>query len=220
MVSVKVDDNLSYLSSSCNINLKRFTLRDYVLELNDSEPNRVLYIFNQNDGLEIKVSDLKENGMRLAQNYLKLGIKRGDRIAYISKNTSELIYSYFAAGFIGAINVPIDPDFPVEGLENILNNIEPKVLVYFNDKKIENCVQNLIPECLATNTTNNFQFKKFPFLTHLILIDRTKELKNISGTISFEELLTNDLDDEFIEMPYVDSDDNLYILFSVRIFSK
>ena len=107
---IKVDKNLSYLSTNSSINLEKYTVKDYLLKINETEPNRLLYIFNQNDGLKITVSILNEKAMRLAQNFLKLGIKRGDRIVTICANTAELLFSYFATALIGAINVPIDPD--------------------------------------------------------------------------------------------------------------
>ena len=215
MVSVEVDKNLSYLSTVSNINLRRWTLKEAILEMDQSDPNRVLYVFNQNEGLEVTVSNLKENAMRLAQNYLKLGVQKGDRIAYFSKNTSELVYSYFAAGFIGAINVPIDSNFPIESLDYIFNKVEPKILVYFNDENIDKLVKALLQDSLASTNSNDFESKKFPYLQNVIAIERIKGVEKLPFAVSFKDLLEKDLDGQLMDMPYVDSDDNLYILFSV-----
>ena len=215
---IKVDKNLSYLSTNSSLNLERFTVKDYLLKIYETEPNRLLFIFNQNDGLKITASILKEKAMRLAQNYLKLGIKRGDRIVTICANTSELLFSYFAAALIGAINVPIDPDqsfYSGYGFEYILNIVEANVLIYFNDETTNENIRKLLPECSNITNPKNFISKKFPFLRHLIAVNRTENQKRLSAAINFENLLEEDLDEKSLEMPLVDSDDILFILFTV-----
>ena len=214
----QVDKKLSYLSTNSSINLENFTVKDYLLKINETEPNRLLFIFNQNSGLEITASILKKKAMRLAQNYLKLGIKRGDRIASICANTSELLFSYFAAALIGAINVPIDSDpsyYNGNCFEYMLNVVEANALIYFNDEKTNEIIRNLFPECSNITNPKNFESKKFPFLCHLIAVDRTENQKRLSAALNFENLLEEDLDGISREMPLVVSEDILFILFTV-----
>ena len=137
------------------------------------------------------MSDLKENGMRLAQNYLKLGIKRGDRIASICANTSELLFSYFAAALIGAINVPIDSDpsyYNGNCFEYMLNVVEANALIYFNDEKTNEIIRNLFPECSNITNPKNFESKKFPFLCHLIAVDRIENQRMVFVPLQLSRL--------------------------------
>ena len=58
------------------------------------------------------------------------GIQKGDRVAFISRNRVELIDGYFATGKLGAILVPYNARLSAEELTQLMNNEQPKVLIY------------------------------------------------------------------------------------------
>lgn len=60
----------------------------------------------------------------------RFGICKGDRVAIISRNRVELIDAYFATGKLGAILVPYNARLSVEELTQLMNNEQPKVLMY------------------------------------------------------------------------------------------
>lgn len=60
------------------------------------------------------------------------GIGKGDRVAYISRSRVELIDGYFATGKLGAILVPYNARLSAEELTQLMNNEQPKVLIYEN----------------------------------------------------------------------------------------
>ena len=60
----------------------------------------------------------------------KFGIAKGDRVAYISRSRVELIDGYFATGKLGAILVPYNARLSAEELTQLMNNEQPKVLIY------------------------------------------------------------------------------------------
>ena len=60
----------------------------------------------------------------------RFGIRKGDRVAFISRNRVELIDGYFATGKLGAILVPYNARLSVEELTQLMKNEQPKVLFY------------------------------------------------------------------------------------------
>lgn len=59
---------------------------------------------------------------------LALGIKKGDRITILGENSPNWGISYFSITTIGAVAVPILPDFSAVEVENILSHSEAKVI--------------------------------------------------------------------------------------------
>jgi len=57
-----------------------------------------------------------------------LGIQPGDKVAILSANLPNWGIAYFAATFMGAVAVPLLPDFLPSEIENILNHSEAKAL--------------------------------------------------------------------------------------------
>jgi len=57
-----------------------------------------------------------------------LGIKPGDRVAILSTNMPNWGIAYFAIGFMGAIVVPLLPDFLPKEIENILKHSGTKAI--------------------------------------------------------------------------------------------
>ena len=58
----------------------------------------------------------------------KLGIQRGDKVSILSLNMPNWGITYFAIVSMGAVVVPILPDFLQTEIENILNHAEVKAL--------------------------------------------------------------------------------------------
>ncbi len=76
----------------------------------------------------------------------KLGVKPGDRIAILSSNMPNWPIAYFAITFMGAVAVPILPDFSSKELENILNHSGAKG-IFISDKLIDKIDKLDLPEC-------------------------------------------------------------------------
>ena len=97
----------------------------------------------QNWGIEA-LSNYKEKGYsykEIAEKILKLhilfkgsGIKEGDKIALIGRNSANWCVTYLATVTFGAVVVPILPDFKPDDLTNIVNHSDSKFL--FADDKI------------------------------------------------------------------------------------
>ncbi|MEM4576315.1 MAG: class I adenylate-forming enzyme family protein [Candidatus Nezhaarchaeales archaeon] len=81
----------------------------------------------------ITYRELLEKVSRLANGLKNLGLRKGDRAIVCTGNRPETIISYFAIWRIGAIAVPVNPDFKSEELTNIINDSEPKVIIALDD---------------------------------------------------------------------------------------
>ena len=62
------------------------------------------------------------------------GIKEGDKVALVGKNSANWCVNYLATVTYGAVTVPILPDFKPDDLTNIINHSDSKLL--FVDDKI------------------------------------------------------------------------------------
>lgn len=84
----------------------------------------------------ISYSELDEASNKVSNTLLELGVKKGDRVAFLLSNRPEFIITYFGTVKIGAIAVPLDIKYKADELIPILNNSLPKVLV-IESKELE-----------------------------------------------------------------------------------
>ncbi len=82
-----------------------------------------------------------------------LGVKQGDKVAIFSNNMPNWGITYFATVTLGAIAVPLLPDFSESELENILNHSETKVI--FTSELLEDKVINVNTEFLESKIRIN-----------------------------------------------------------------
>ena len=70
---------------------------------------------------------------RLAYGLTTEGVGPGDRVAYLSFNTNQLLEGYYGAPMIRAIVMPLNMRLTVVELAAILNHAQPRVLIYESD---------------------------------------------------------------------------------------
>jgi fatty-acyl-CoA synthase len=85
-------------------------------------------------GSGITYDQLNERATRLA-NFLRecAGVKSGDRICVLAMNRAEILETFFAAAKLTAILVPLNYRLRQPELQYIIEDCEPKVLLYEND---------------------------------------------------------------------------------------
>jgi crotonobetaine/carnitine-CoA ligase len=64
------------------------------------------------------------------------GVRHGDRIAVMSANCAEMVILLFAAARLGAILVPMNPDFGVEEARYVIGHCQPK-MVFASEAAVE-----------------------------------------------------------------------------------
>ncbi len=70
---------------------------------------------------------------RLAGGLLAEGVQAGDRVAYLSFNTHQLLEGYYGPPLIHAMALPLNVRLTPHELAEILNHAQPRVLIFEND---------------------------------------------------------------------------------------
>lgn len=96
-----------------------FTLTSLLQSRLDFDPSRPFIIFNEKT---ITWQAFSDSSDRAAQMLLARGVKKGDRIAIMAHNHDAHVLLLFALSRIGAIMVPVNPEFGVAEAKYILNH--------------------------------------------------------------------------------------------------
>ncbi|HKO36996.1 MAG TPA: AMP-binding protein [Solirubrobacterales bacterium] len=73
------------------------------------------------DRCRLTYGELAERSLRLASGLRRLGVRRGDRVALLSRNRAEVLESYLALGRIGAAAVPVNHGLVAPEVEYVLS---------------------------------------------------------------------------------------------------
>ena len=74
-------------------------------------------------------NDLNERVNRLANGLIKLGVKKGDRVAFLQVNCNQCVETYFAVAKVGAIYVPLNFRAKEKELGYMLNSAGAIILI-------------------------------------------------------------------------------------------
>lgn len=80
-------------------------------------------------GGELSFSGLAKSSGSLARRLSSLGVKKRERVAIIVNNSPEFVISFFAAASVGAISVPLNPDYKHDELAFYIRDSGPKAIV-------------------------------------------------------------------------------------------
>lgn len=72
--------------------------------------------------------DLKNSIAEIGNMLQLLGIKKGDKVAILAANSPNWVASFFAIGSMGAVVIPILPDFSENEISSILNHSNAKAI--------------------------------------------------------------------------------------------
>jgi len=129
-------------------------------------------MFSDYEGESYSYSEVAEHIGHLHFFFKSFSLKRGDKIAFIGKNSSLWAISFMAALTYGAIVVPILPDFHIKDIQHIINHSDSRILFstehFFNELDI-----NQTPNIKAVISLNS---KKLLFSKE----DSTKDIFNHS----------------------------------------
>lgn len=88
-------------------------------------------IVDIDDNIEYSYKDLERRANNLAYTLVeKYNIKKGDRVAFVSRNRVELIDSYYATAKTGSILVPYNARLKEEELNKLVKKEKPKIIFY------------------------------------------------------------------------------------------
>ena len=150
-----------------------------------------------------------------AKSFIKLGVKKGDRVAIWAHNYPEWVIAQFSTSMIGAILVTVNPAYRSHELEYGLKDSETQTLVLMEKFKTSDYVSMLYKVCPEVKKAQPGQIKskKLPFLKNVILLGKKaqpgmwtwEEFLKLGESVTDEELnqraLTLDAD-EVINIQY------------------
>lgn len=150
-------------------------LADYLTLGAQLRPEHTALIYQDTRISYRKFYDTVEN---LACYLLDIGIKKGDRIAYIMTPRPEFFYLYMAASRVGAIIVGMSTRHTIHEMEYILNNSEASY-IFSLDTMYEIDYQEKINEL----------FKRCSQLKGAVIVGKAAKLPN---SVTMDAILSND----------------------------
>jgi long-chain acyl-CoA synthetase len=105
------------------------TLTQQLQQLAQESPDRVVILYRQDDSVqEYTYAQIFEACRRVACGLMKLGVRKGDRVAIMLENRPEWPICYFGLLLAGAVAVPLDLQFRAGQIEYMLNQTQARVL--------------------------------------------------------------------------------------------
>jgi long-chain acyl-CoA synthetase len=92
----------------------------------DRHPGRPAIVFGDE---VIAWAELVERTERLARGLSSLGIAEGDRVALVHPNAPEFVETFFAVTALGAVVVPLNPQYQVEELRHYLADCDVRAVI-------------------------------------------------------------------------------------------
>ena len=117
------------------------TLRE-LLETRAREDGNLPYCRYEDETITFK--DLEEHVNRLANGFLKLGLRKGDRVAVMLPSHPDHIYTLYALVKLGVIYVPVNVNLKGASLDLLLNLSDPRAVVA--DRRYSESLLEVLPE--------------------------------------------------------------------------
>ncbi|MFQ5343365.1 MAG: AMP-binding protein, partial [Anaerolineae bacterium] len=89
-------------------------------------PERVAFRYQ---GRDFSYAELNQRVNRLANSMLRLGLRKGDRIAILAQNSNQYVETYLGSARIGVVTIPLNARLKGAELTYIINNGEAKALL-------------------------------------------------------------------------------------------
>jgi len=133
--------------------------------------------------MSLTFSQIKEMIDRLALGLQTIGIKKGDRIGILAKNSLEYFLLYGAAAALGAILLPVNWRLSAEEIKYNLRDCTPEAL--FVDPEFQDLVKGLTSDLPSVKSYYTFKDKGGNFLGF-------DDLMNNAGQFEADDVSNND----------------------------
>ncbi len=102
------------------------TLNEMLQSRVKQHPEKLALIFKDN---QWSYGEFSREVDRVAHGLIRIGVKKGDRIAFVLPNCAEFLFAVFAVTKIGAVFVPLNPQYTAEEAEYVLQHSEASVIL-------------------------------------------------------------------------------------------
>ena len=159
----------------------------------ESEPGRtaIIDVSSQDQPQQYSYAQLKKLSNRLANAFIKLGVKKGDRTAVLLPQTIETALSHIATFKLGGISIPLFTLFGADALEYRIENAGIKVI---------------ITDQSGATKLNSIRHN-IPSLEHILVIDG-----DVKNAINFYQLIESE--SEYFEVLNTKSEDPALITYT------
>lgn len=114
--------------------------------------------FSDYKGVEYSYKEIAEKIVQIHHVFELSGVKKGDKVALIGKNSSNWSISFLATICYGAVIVPILPDFKPKDVHNIINHSD-SVFLFTGEQIIDTLSQEEMPGISTIISINDFTVK-------------------------------------------------------------
>ncbi|MDH0834563.1 AMP-binding protein [Acinetobacter johnsonii] len=145
-------------------------------------------VVSLHQNVRLTYKELQAQVNAFACSLLKLGLKKGDRLAIWSPNCVEWTITQFAAFKAGIILVNLNPAYKSNELEYVLNKVSCKGLVIasqFKSTNYQDILMKIAPEIKGAEN-KVLKAERLPHLKYIIKIDEEEH----TGLHRFSDLLT------------------------------
>ncbi len=136
-------------------------------------------------------SQLNDRVNRLANGLLKLGIKKGDRVAFLQVNCNQCVETYFAVAKTGAIYLPLNFRAKEKELSYMLNTAEASAI--FIGERYVPMIKSILPEVKS--------------LQHLISIEQKHD-----DMLYYEDIIKSSPADDMVTA--IDDEDTTILMYT------
>ena len=92
----------------------------------EQHPEKLALIFKEG---RWSYAEFQREVDRVAYGFIRMGVKKGDRIALVLPNCAEFLFAVFAVTQIGAVFVPLNPQYTAEEAEYVLQHSEASIVL-------------------------------------------------------------------------------------------
>ncbi|CAG9863662.1 unnamed protein product [Phyllotreta striolata] len=182
-----MEEGLSYIKGSTDEPLASFTIGQYIEKFSENFRDEVIVI-SREQKKKLTVNQLLEESDKFASGLYSLGLKRGDYVGIIVKNSVEALIVNFACIRGGFVTVNLHPALQPREIEGYLNTLEVRCIVCVDKYKgfsIIDSLKKVVPE-IGCSPSVTIESKSVPSLKRLVVISD----KQYEGTIQYEALMS------------------------------
>jgi long-chain acyl-CoA synthetase len=107
-------------------------------------------------GEKLTYSDVAGYILKFHLMFDRLGIKKGDKIALVGKNSARWAVVYLSTVTYGAVTVPILPDFKTDDIQSIINHSD-SILLFSSDTIFQTLDPVKLPAIMGVISLNTFE---------------------------------------------------------------
>ena len=193
-----------------SIPIPDITLNDILQRSVESHKHQTAFCYY---GAQFSYAEFEKLVKGTAAGLRHLGLKKGDRLAFLLPNTPQFLIAYWAALRIGVIATPINPLLTPPEIKVLLDLVEPQAILVLDQlyKRTQSVIDDAnIPNIIHTSIDSFMpSMTRFVYFIKSGFANRSQKIQ--SHTVSFDRLYIADDDAPFEK---VAAEDAAVLLFT------